>query len=87
MKLNKISNEYKLPAPIQIMTYIITYGIRIIMGIYATNLYYKKLTKSIENVDKMDLSPDMKRSVLFRKCGTLPFIIVAIIGFLEWQMF
>ena len=87
MKLNKLTNEYKPPVLVQIMTYLITYCIRIIMGIYATNLYYKKLTKSIEKVDKLDLSPDMKRSVLFRKCGTLPFIIVAIIGFLEWQMF
>lgn len=87
MKLNKLTNEFKLPVPIQIMTYVIVYGIRILMGIYATNLYYKKLTKSIEKVDKLDLSPDMKRSVLFRKCGTLPFIIVAIIGFFEWQMF
>ena len=87
MKLNKLTNEYKPPVPVQIMTYLITYGIRIIMGIYATNLYYKKLTKSIEKVDKLELSPDMKRSVLFRKCGTLPFIIVAIIGFLEWRMF
>lgn len=87
MKLNKLSNEYTPPVPVQVMTYLITYGIRIIMGIYATNLYYKKLTKSIEKVDKLDLSPDMKRSVLFRKCGTLPFIIVAIIGFFEFQMF
>ncbi|MBE6799803.1 MAG: DUF2628 domain-containing protein [Ruminococcaceae bacterium] len=87
MKLNKLSNEYKPPVPVQIMTYLITYGIRIIMGIYATNLYYKKLSKSIEKVDKLDISPDMKRSVLFRKCGTLPFILVAIIGFFEWQMF
>ncbi len=87
MKLNKLTTNFKLPTPLQIFVYIITYGIRILMGIYATNLYYKKLTKNIENVDKMDLSPDMKRSVLFRKCGTLPFIIVAIIGFFEWQMF
>ena len=87
MKLNKLTADFKLPLPLQIFTYIVTYGIRIIMGIYATNLYYKKLTKNIEKVDKLDLSPDMKRSVLFRKCGTLPFIIVAIIGFFEWQMF
>ena len=87
MKLNKLTNEYKPPVPVQIITYLITYGIRIIMGIYATNLYYKKLTKNIEKVDKLDLSADMKRSILFRKCGTLPFILVAIIGFLEWQMF
>lgn len=87
MKLNKLTNEFKLPVPIQIMTYVIVYGIRILMGIYATNLYYKKLTKNIERVDKLDLSPDMKRSVLFRKCGTLPFILAAIVGFFEWQMF
>ena len=87
MKLNELSNEYTPPVPVQVMTYLITYGIRILMGIYATNLYYKKLTKSIDKVDKLELSPDMKRSVLFRKCGTLPFIIVAIIGFFEFQMF
>ena len=87
VKFNELTQNFSLPVPIQIFMYIIVYGIRIIMGIYATNLYYKKLTKNIEKVDKLDLSPDMKRSVLFRKCGTLPFIIVAIIGFLEWQMF
>ena len=87
MKFNKLTTDFKLPLPLQIFIYIVTYGVRIIMGIYATKLYYKKLTKQIENVDKLDISEDMKRSVLFRKCGTLPFIIVAIIGFFEWQMF
>ena len=58
-----------------------------VMGIYATNLYYKKLTKYIEKVDKLDISPDMKRSVLYRKCGTLPIIIAVLIGLFEWQMF
>ncbi len=87
MTLYKLSVEYKFPLIVNIFKYVIIYGIRIAMGIYATNLYYKKLTKNIENIDKLDLSPDMKRSVLFRKCGTLPFIIAAIIGFFEWQMF
>ncbi len=87
VKFNELTTNFKLPAPLQAAMYIIVYGVRILMGIYATNLYYKKLTKSIERVEKLDLSPDMKRSVLFRKCGTLPFIIVAIIGFFEWQMF
>ncbi len=87
VKFNELTQNFKLPAPLQIIMYIIVYGIRIIMGIYATNLYYKKLTKNIEKVDKSDISPDMKRSVLFRKCGTIPFIIAAIIGFFEWQMF
>lgn len=87
MNFNKLSENFEFPLPLQIFSYIVIYGIRILMGIYATNLYYKKLTKNIEKVDKLDLSPDMKRSVLFRKCGTLPFILVAIIGFFEWQMF
>ena len=87
VKFNELTTNFKLPAPIQWAMYIIVYGIRILMGIYATNLYYKKLTKSIERVDKLDISADMKRSVLYRKCGTLPFIIVAIVGFLEWQLF
>lgn len=83
---NALEN-FKLPTVVTVLKYIITYGIRMVMGIYATNLYYKKLTKNIEKVEKLDLSPDMKRSVLFRKCGTLPIIISAIIGFFEWQMF
>ncbi len=87
MHLFKLSEEFKFPASVTALRYIVSYGIRIVMGIYATNLYYKKLTKNIEKVDKMDLSPDMKRSLLFRKCGTLPIIIVAIIGFFEWQLF
>lgn len=86
-KFNTLSENFKFPLPIRIFSYIVIYGVRIVMGIYATNLYYKKLTKNIERVDKLDLSPDMKRSVLYRKYGTLPFIIVAIIGFFEWQMF
>ncbi len=79
--------NFKLPTVVTVLKYVVSYGIRIVMGIYATKLYYKKLTAKIEQVEKLDLSPDMKRSVLFRKCGTLPFILVAIIGFFEWQMF
>jgi len=86
-QLLDLTEEFKLPVVVNVLRYIIIYGIRMIMGIYATNLYYKKLTKNIEKVENLDLSPDMKRSVLFRKCGTLPFIISAIIGFFEWQMF
>ena len=87
VKFNELTTNFKLPAQLQAAMYIIVYGIRILMCIYATNLYYKKLTKNIEKVDKLDLSPDMKRSVIYRKCGTLPFIIAAIVGFLEWQLF
>ena len=87
MKLNKLTNEYKPSVPVQVLMYLIIYGVRILMGIYATNLYFKKLTKNIDKVEKLDLSPDMKRSVLFRKCGTLPFFIAVIVGFLEWQLF
>ncbi len=86
-ELYNLMQDFKLPTPITVLRYIIIYGIRMVMGIYATNLYYKKLTKNIEKVDKLDLSIDMKRSVLFRKCSTLPFILVAIIGFFEWQIF
>ncbi len=86
-QLLDLTEEFKLPVVVNVLRYIIIYGIRMIMGIYATNLYYKKLTKNIEKVENLDLSPDMKRSVLFRKCGTLPFIISAIIGFFEWQIF
>lgn len=87
MNFNKLTENYKLPAPVQAAMYIITYGIRIVMGIYATSLYYKKLTNNIEKVEKLDISADMKRSALYRKCGTLPFILAAIVGFIEWQMF
>lgn len=87
VEFNKLTTEFKLPVVLQAFMYIVIYGIRILMGIYATKLYYNKLTKSIENVDKMDVSEDMKRSILFRKCGTMPFILVAIVGFFEFQLF
>ena len=87
MKFNKLTENYRLPAPVQVVMYLIIYGIRIGMGLFASNLYFRKITKSIEKVDILDLSPDMKRSVLFRRCGTLPFIIAAIVGFFEFQMF
>ena len=87
MKLNKLSTEFQFPKAVVILKYVITYGIRIIMGIYATKLYFNKLTKKIDQVERLSVSDDMKRSILYRKCGTLPFIIVAILGFIEWQMF
>lgn len=86
-ELYNVLESFKLPTVVTVLKYIVTYGIRIVMGIYATNLYYKKLTKNIGKIENLDLSADMKRSVLFRKCGTLPIIISAIIGFFEWQMF
>ena len=86
-KFNTLSESFELPLAIRIYSYVVIYGVRMLMGIYATNLYYKKLTKNIEKVDALELSPDMKRSVLYRKYGTFPFIIVAIIGFFELQMF
>ena len=86
-ELYDIMGKIKLPVPVTVFKYIIFYGVRMVMGIYATNLYYKKLTKYIEKVDKLDISPDMKRSVLYRKCGTLPIIIAVLIGLFEWQMF
>ncbi len=86
-ELCNLMEQFKFPTVVTVLKYVITYGIRMIMGIYATNLYYKKITKNIEKVEKLDISADMKRSVLFRKCSTLPIILVAIIGFFEWQMF
>ncbi len=87
MKFNKLTTEFKIPLPLQIFIYFVIYGIRILMGIFSVNLYYKKITKRIERVGKLEVSDDMKRSMLFRKFGTLPFVLVAIIGFFEFQMF
>lgn len=86
-ELYDIMGKIKLPVPVTIFKYIVFYGVRMVMGIYATNLYYKKLTKYIEKTEKLDISPDMKRSVLYRKCGTLPIVIAVLIGLFEWQMF
>lgn len=87
MEFYKLSQEIEIPTVVTVLNYVVSFGVRMIMGIYATNLYYKKLTKSIEKVEKTTLSPDMQRSYLFRKCGTFPLIIAVIIGFFEWQMF
>lgn len=87
MKFNKLTTEFKIPLPLQIFMYIVIYGTRILMGIFSVNLYYKKISKRIKHVENLEISDDMKRSMLFRKFGTLPFFLVVIIGFFEFQMF
>ena len=87
MNLNKLSTEFKFPTIVVVIRYVITYGIRILLGIYATKLYFNKISKKIDQVEKLNASADMKRSILYRSCGTIPIVIAAIIGFFEWQMF
>ena len=90
-KLNEIMENIEIPSYLSIISYVVTLGVRIAMGIFGTFLYFKKLTKSISKAKEKaaiaNMPEDSLKMYLYKKFGTLPIIICAIIGFLEWQLF
>ena len=86
-ELIKVMNEVKIPQAFLVIKYIVNLAIKIVMGIFGTYLYFKKLNKSVEKHLKLPLTQKQRMSLLFRRNGTFPIIICAIIGFIEWQMF
>lgn len=91
VKLYEIMKTTEIPMLAIVIIYIITLGIRIGTGFFGTYLYFKKLSRNItkakEKASVLNMSEDSLKMLLFKKYGTLPIIICAIVGFLEWQMF
>ena len=86
-ELIQAMGNIKIPRAFVIIKYIVNLAIKIAMGIFGTYLYFKKLSKSIDKHLKLPLTQKQRMSLLFRRNGTFPIIICAIIGFIEWQMF
>ncbi len=91
VELYEIMKTAEIPMFAIVIIYIITLGIRIATGIFGTYLYFKKLLKNIakakEKASILNMSEDSLKMLLFKKYGTLPIVICAIVGFLEWKMF
>lgn len=90
-ELYEIMENIEIPTYLSIISYVVTLGVRIAMGIFGTFLYFKKLSKSIskskEKASISNMPEDALKMYLYKKFGTLPIIICAIIGFFEWRLF
>lgn len=83
---NKIMS-IEIPLFVQILNYAVIFGVRMVMGLKATPFYFKKVTEKIKRIKGMNIPQDLKNYELRRRGGTAPFIIAAIIGFFEIQLF
>lgn len=91
VKLYEIMESIEIPLYVRVISYILTLGIRIALGVFGSYLYFKKLSKNISKVKEKaritGMPEESLKMYLYKKCGTLPIIICAIVGFLEWQLF
>lgn len=83
--LDAITN-IKNPVILDILWYVVVYGTRLALGLFATNLYYKKLKKNISDISHSCMDIQMQKTYLFKKYGTVSLIIAAIIGIFECGM-
>lgn len=83
----KATENIKIPTAANVALSAIPIILRVIMGLFANREYLKKLRKNIEAAEKKGLMGDELKGYLYRHYGTLPFILVAIIGFFEWRIF
>jgi hypothetical protein len=83
----KETTEFAFPAVITWGTFILKYAIKILVCLFANKLYLKKITKSIDIAEKAGLQGDFLKNYIYRKNGTLPLILVAIVGYLEFIIY
>lgn len=77
----------KIPIAVQALSYAITYGVRMFMGMKATLLYFEKIKKSIKRAKDLGFSGERLRLYLTRKCGTLSILITGIAALFEVYLF
>ncbi len=86
-KFVELIENIEIPVWIEILNYIIIFGVRIFMGMKATPLYMSKLEKSIKAGRSKGFTEERLRMYLSRKNGTFPIILAGIVGFFEIQIF
>lgn len=91
VKYCEVLESIEIPLYTIIFSYIVTLGTRIAMGFFGSYLYFKKLSKNIskakEKTKITGMPEETLKMYLYKKFGTFPFIICAIIGFIEFKMF
>lgn len=80
------SIEHSPPVMVMNISSVLFIVCRVLMGINGTKLYFKKITKTIENGEKKGLTDNNLKHFLLRKNGTLPFILVTLVGIFEWMV-
>ncbi len=86
-KLLEVMYSVETPIYLVIATTVLQFGIRLFVGLKATKLYMDSITKAIDKGKSLGLDGDSLKMFIYRKKGTLPFILVALVGFFEWFMF
>lgn len=82
-QLIKEMENLDIPQAVVIISSVLPFAIRILMGLFSTKLYYDKLRKNIEKAENKGLFGDELKNYLHRKYGTLPLFLVGIIGLFE----
>lgn len=86
-ELYNIMTEISIPVWQTVLFYIINIGVRMAMGLFSSNMYFKKLSKNIKEASLKGFDDNTLKTYLFKKYGTLPMFLAVIVGFLELQMF
>lgn len=82
-KLLSIMEDLSVPTYVSIISSVLLFGIRIYLGLFANKKYMQKLKKNIKSAVNKGLQGDTLKNYLYRKYGTLPFILAGIVGFVE----
>lgn len=86
-ELTKLLNEFKISPVIIYGTFAVSLCMKILMGLYATNLYKIKLEKSIKKAENLFYSEKEKINYLKSKYGVIPMALAFIVGFIEYTFF
>lgn len=86
-ELYNIMTEISIPVWQTVLFYIINIGVRMAMGLFSSNMYFKKLSKNIKAASLKGFDDNMLKTYLFKKYGTFPMFLAVIVGFLELQIF
>lgn len=82
----KASENINIPVAVNWGLLIVPFVMRTLAGLFGNREYMKKLRKNIDDAEKKGLMGDDLKNYLYRKYGTLPLIVVVLIGIFEWQM-
>ncbi|MBO5066162.1 MAG: hypothetical protein J6D06_08630 [Clostridia bacterium] len=82
-QLIKETETLDIPRYVAVISWALPLVVRSLMGLFSTKLYYDKLRKNIEKAENKGLYGDELKNYLHRKYGTLPLIVVGLIGIIE----
>ncbi len=86
-KFITLLENFKYPKIISVISFVVTFGLRIIYGLYGTKMYKDKLTKNIKKVLLLPLEKNQILTYLSSKYGVIPMLIAAFFGFFEFLLF